>query len=306
MARVSILVTCYNHMRYLPEALEAVFRQSFSDYEVIALDDGSTDGAREWLSARPEPIRLVFNETNLGTYASLNVGLSQATGEFVAVLNDDDLWGPDKLLRQVEMMDANPEIGLVHTNGWFIDGDGARIDDPKPLGFTFPHMPTGDVLPMLIDHNQIITSSVLVRRECFEKCGPFDPSFYGCGDWQMWLRVALRYTIGYVDEPLTFYRVHGANACLDNARMDDDSLRIRDWLTTWQKEAFKQKGRQPDLVRAFVHNWACLGTERTWAGDPRGGRRAYAESIRLMPGRLKSYLRWALTFLPRGAFRSLR
>src|SRR3954462_11935571 len=113
MPRVSILFTCFNHIRFLPAAFEGVIGQTYKDFEIIAIDDGSTDGTREWLSARSEPITRIFNEKNLGTYASLNVALSKANGEFIAILNDDDLWAPEKLAKQVALLDARPEIGLV-------------------------------------------------------------------------------------------------------------------------------------------------------------------------------------------------
>src|SRR5690348_3188210 len=97
MPRVSILLTCFNHAKYLPQCFEGIIGQSFKDYEIIAIDDGSTDGTREWLSSRTEWMQRVFNEKNLGTYASLNVALSKASGEFIAILNDDDLWANEKL-----------------------------------------------------------------------------------------------------------------------------------------------------------------------------------------------------------------
>ena len=184
MPRVSILLTCYNHLRYLPAALDGVARQTFQDFEVIALDDGSTDGTRDWLRNRAGVHRVVFNEQNLGTYATLNVGLREARGEFVAVLNDDDQWAPEKLERQVALMDADPQVGLVHTDGWFIDGAGERLEG-SPLGFEFPRTRSGDVLLALLYANKIIASAALVRRECFERLGGFDESYFGSGDWQM-------------------------------------------------------------------------------------------------------------------------
>ena len=95
MPRVSILLTCYNHLDYLPAA-HSIRTQTFQDFEVIAIDDGSTDVSREWLASQNN-ITLVLNEKNLGTYGTLNKGLDLATGEFIAVLNDDDVWMPEKL-----------------------------------------------------------------------------------------------------------------------------------------------------------------------------------------------------------------
>jgi glycosyltransferase involved in cell wall biosynthesis len=306
MPRVTILLTCYNHFEYLPECLDGVLAQTFTDYEILALDDGSTDGTREWLKEREAEgkLRCIFNEQNLGTYATLNVGLGKAKGEFIAVLNDDDLWAGAKLERQIAMFDSNERLGLVHTSGWFIDGQGNKVEG-EPLGFAFPSTRTGEILHDLMHHNQIITSSALVKRECFEKLGPFDPSYYGCGDWNMWLRVAREYHIGFVDEPLTFYRVHETNASRNIEKMLDDDYRVREWITTWDQIPLRKFEHQTELLHAFTHNWACLGTIRTWRGNAKGGRQAYLRSIRLMPYRIKSYLRWIATFLPRETFRKL-
>jgi glycosyltransferase involved in cell wall biosynthesis len=307
LKRVSVLLTCYNHLKHLPAALDGILGQTFSDYEVLALDDGSTDGSREWLKEREAEgqLRCIFNETNLGTYATLNVGLAEAKGQFIAVLNDDDLWAPEKLARQVDMMDENPKIGLVHTGGWFIGDDGERLSDPRPLGFEFPRTHTGDVLALEILYNHIIASSVLARRECFDSCGPFDPSFFGSGDWQMWLRIAQKFEIGYLDEPLTFYRIHAQNASHQRDRINEDDARIRAWIASWQAQFSDRIAAEPELHAAFAHNWACLGTERTWAGNPREGRAAYRQAIKMKPMRLKSYARWLASFLPTPLFRRL-
>ena len=305
MPRVTVLLTCYNHLAYLPACVAAVRSQTFSDFDVVVLDDGSTDGSREWL--RENVVwpgwRLVFNERNLGTYGTLNAGLVLATGEFVAVLNDDDLWAPTKLDRQVAFMDAYPEVGLVHTDGEFIDGSG-NVTPGSPLGFEFPRTATGDVLLDLVAANKIIASAALVRRRCFDELGGFNEAYFGSGDWEMWYRVAEVWQIGFVAEPLTFYRVHGSNASHKLDRIWKDDERLREWIVP---RLAGYEGRFPaDRLRATAaHNWACLGTVRTLNGDPRGGRAAYTESLRLAPGRVKSWLRLAATWLPRRVFRRL-
>jgi hypothetical protein len=172
------------------------------------------------------------------------------------------------------------------------------------MGFPFPRTPTGDLLALLIDHNQMITSSAMVKRDALARVGPFEPSFYGYGDWHMWLRIAAEYEIGYVDEPLTFYRVHGSNAAWNAEKMSDEGRRIREWITQWPAVT-ERLSREAAIRAAYAHNWACLGTEYTLLGRPAEGRVAYAQSIRLMPRRLKSYLRWLGTFLPKRAFRKL-
>lgn len=300
--RVSILLTSYNHIRYLPAALDGVRAQTFQDYEIIAIDDGSTDGTREWLQEQTG-IRCVFNEWNLGTYETLNVGLRLAKGDLIAVLNDDDLWMPEKLQRQVELLDAHPEVGLVHTGGYFIDGEGNRTEG-NPLGFAFPRFETGDILLGLVYENKIIASAALARRECFDQLGGFNPRYFGSGDWEMWFRIAEQWHVGFVDEPLTMYRVHGANASHKLERIWRDDEMLREWMS---RRLENEEGRFPpnELRRARAFNQAALGTVKTLNGNPAAGRAAYSQSIRLDPLRWKSYARYLATYLPPATFRKL-
>lgn len=301
MPRVSVLLTCFNHIRYLPECFAGVQAQSFQDFEVLAIDDGSTDGTREWLERNAKGATLLFNENNLGTYASLNVGLSKASGEFIAILNDDDLWAPYKLERQVEMLDANPDVGLVHTDGGFIDGDGKPIEG-SPLGFEFPRTETGDVGLALVYQNKIIASAALVRKACFDQLGGFSTGYFGSGDWEMWIRICEKWKVGFVPEKLTFYRVHGENASHKLERIWADDEKLRAWLAP-RLEAYGERFPDSELRRAKAHNFAALGTVLTLNGKPAEGRAAFSKSLSELPGRFKSRLRYAATFLPRSLFR---
>lgn len=302
MPRVSVLLTCYNHIRYLPAALQSVVDQSYNDYEIIAVDDGSTDGTREWLAARPEPIQKLFNEENLGTYGSLNAALAKASGEFVAVLNDDDVWAPEKLAKQVALLDSDPKVGLVHTDGEFIDGEG-KVVPGKPLGFRFPTFVTGDILLGLVYENKIIASAALFRRRCVDELGGFNPEYFGSGDWEMWFRIAMHWKVGFVPEPLTYYRVHGENASHKLERIWRDDEKLRKWIAEQLERIPSDRFPAVDLRMAKAHNQACLGTVLALNGDSSSARSAYRKSMGLAPGRLKNYLRYATTYLPRTLLR---
>lgn len=301
MPRVSILLTCYNHLRHLPEAVAGIERQTFEDYEVIAIDDGSTDGTREWLEQSTLPMRRIFNENNLGTYGSLNRALEFASGEYVAILNDDDVWEPEKLARQVELLDHDPQMGIVQTDGDFIDDSGQQILG-APLGFDYPRFESGDVLERLVFQNQFITSAVLVRREAL---ATFNESYFGTGDWEMWLRVCENWSAGFVPEVLTHYRVHAGSASRNMTRIYEDDQRLREWIAS-REGAYRTRNapwqtsfREPkSLDRAMAHNSAALGVVRQLNGDRAGARRALGDSIRRMPTRIKTYARWFATFLP--------
>jgi glycosyltransferase involved in cell wall biosynthesis len=283
--------------------LEGVRNQTFRDFEIVAIDDGSKDETREWLAQQPD-VRCIFNETNLGTYATLNVGLAATNGEFVAVLNDDDLWEPEKLAKQIELLDANPRVGLVHTGGTFIDGAGQR-QEGNPLGFAFPRFETGDILLGLVYENKIIASAALARRRCFEELGGFNPDYFGSGDWEMWFRIAEKYHVGFVDAPLTHYRVHGANASHKLERIWRDDEKLRKWIADRLNHLEPNRFPEKDVLKAQAFNLAALGTVLALNGNPSEARASYAASAQLDSGRWQTYARYVATFLPRDVFRKL-
>ncbi len=302
MSRVSILLTCYQHIKYLPAAVESVRAQTFKDFEIIALDDGSSDGSREWLAEQTD-LRCVFNEKNLGTYGTLNKGLELATGEFVAVLNDDDVWMPEKLERQIALLEAHPEVGLVHTEGVFINGEG-EVFEGKPLGFAFPRFETGDILLDLVYENKIIASAAVFRHTLIDQVGPYNENYFGSGDWELWFRIAEKANIGCVDQKLTQYRVHGANASHKLEKIWRDDQMLREWMLP-RLEHLTARFPEERINAAKAHCWAALGTVRMLNGDARSAREAYRASMHLMRSRFKNYLRFAATYLGHNTFRKL-
>jgi glycosyltransferase involved in cell wall biosynthesis len=303
MPRVSILLTCYQHRAYIEAAVEGIRAQTYRDFEIIAIDDGSQDGTREWLAEQTD-LRVILNEKNLGTYGTLNRALAEAQGEFVAVLNDDDVWMPEKLARQVQLFDANPKVALVHTGGRFIDGAG-NVTTGNPLGFAFPRFETGDILLGLVYENKIIASAALARTAVIRELGGFDENYFGSGDWNMWFRVAEQHQVGYVSGELTDYRVHGTNASHKLERIWRDDERLRIWIA--ERLELLDAGRFPvgDVQKAKGFNYAALGTVQTLNGKPGEGRKSYLRSLRLDPTRWKSAARWAATFLGPKAFRRM-
>ncbi|MCS7208439.1 MAG: glycosyltransferase [Fimbriimonadales bacterium] len=297
MPKVSVLIPSYNHAQFLPATLESVFQQTFTDYEIVVVDDGSTDNSVAILQSYGARVRL-FVQPNRGTYPTLNRCIAESQGEYLAILNSDDLWMPTKLEKQLALLEANSKVGLVHTGGRFIDAHG-QVLSRNPLGFEWPRTPTGNVIELLVRCNQIIISSVLARRECFERLGGFREDLYGSGDWEMWFRVALEYDIGYIDEPLTMYRVHGCNASFQRRRVYEDDVKVRTESIHACESRLWQRATDPKAMRlALAHSYACLGTAYALLGDRENARRAYLRSLRLYPLRFKSLLRLGLTFLP--------
>lgn len=206
MPNVSIVIPTYNSIQYLPAAIEGALNQTLTDFEIIIINDGSTDGTEAWVLQQPDPrIRLISQE-NLGKSAARNAGITAAQGGYIAFLDADDFWEPTKLERQVNCLDENPHIGLVYTWTVLADCDG------RPTGRLINSQATGDVWRDLVRGNILACGSTpLVRRDCFDSVGLFSLDLPLAQDWDMWIRIAARYPFAVIEEPLVRYRQHGNN-----------------------------------------------------------------------------------------------
>lgn len=220
MPKVSVVIPAYNAMKYLPKTLESVLQQTFTDFEVLIVNDGSSDQIVEWVDGITDLRVKLISQRNQGVSTARNIGIDHSQGEYVAFLDADDLWEPTKLEKQVHYLADRSEVGLVYTWTTLIDTLG------EPTGRVFASLVEGLVWKQLIENDMISTgSSTMIRRSCFDEVGVFDPSLAFAEDWDMWLRIAARYSFGVVKEPLTFYRQHPNNATKNRQKMMQ-SLRI--------------------------------------------------------------------------------
>jgi glycosyltransferase involved in cell wall biosynthesis len=210
LPRVSFVVTNHNYARFLPQAIDSLLGQSFKDLELIVVDDCSTDDSGSVLDRyEHDPrIRIVRHTTNTGSIRAYNEGLLMAQGEFVGVFDADDYaLDPDAVARQVALFDADQSVGLVYSAFDQVDeySQAFRACRPFPADYVRSGLAEfGD----LIFLNYIAHSGTLVRRTCHEELGYYDLRLPYAGDWELWLRVASRYGVGYVSAPLYAYRVH--------------------------------------------------------------------------------------------------
>ncbi len=214
MPKVSVVIPAYNAMLYLPNTLKSVLHQTFTNFEVLIIDDGSSDQIVNWASLQTDPRVKLISQANQGVSAARNTGIAHAQGEYVAFVDADDLWEPTKLEKQVRCLEENPVVGLVYTWTVLIDELG------KPIGRVIASHAQGDVWQQLIEDDMISTgSSTMVRRSCFDTVGMFDTSLAFAEDWDMWLRIAAHYSVAVVKEPLTLYRQHANNTTKNRPKM---------------------------------------------------------------------------------------
>ena len=205
--KVSAVIPTYNAAPYIAQSVDSVLAQTFAPCEIIVVDDGSTDDTARVLAPYGEKIKYIYQK-NQGEPAARNTGIRAATGDYIAFLDADDLWVPEKLELQMQYVAAHPECAMVYTDMMTFDQHG--IVDPSVkvrFNITFP---SGNIFRALFYETLFGSGSVVFRKSCVDTIGYFDESFLIGSDYEMWLRMARHFQIGFVDKPLLMYRQHPA------------------------------------------------------------------------------------------------
>lgn len=200
----SVVVTCYNYGHYLAGCLESVLRQTYQNFEIILVNDGSTDNTDEVIALYIHNTRIRYiKQQNAGQANAKNTGIKNARGEYIAFLDADDMWEENKLEKQLSLF-HDPQVGVVYSTVQYIDQQGNKVSSMSDSTYLAPR--TGKVTEFLFFDNFIPFSSSIVRHECFERLGVFDESIKMGIDWDLWLRISVHYLFQFVDEPLLLYR----------------------------------------------------------------------------------------------------
>jgi glycosyltransferase involved in cell wall biosynthesis len=208
--RVSVCIPSYNYAVYLPETLDSILAQTYPDFEIIVVDDASTDEsqlvAEGYAERYPDKVRVFTHpgRVNKGISATCNLAIEKSRGEYLAWLGSDDTWYPEKLADQVDELDRNPGIGMTYSYADIIDSKGAKT------GEVMGRDTTQDLLPMLVAGNFIPHLTAFHRRACLWKTGIYDETLQ-YSDWEMWLKMANFYSFSFITRSLAMYRVHGVN-----------------------------------------------------------------------------------------------
>ena len=280
MVDVSVVIPTFNRHALLGEALESVRRQTVRPREIIVVDDGSSDGTAERLDGDD---LVVIRQANRGVAAARNAGVVRASGEWVAFLDSDDVWRPEKLERQLAAVAERPEVDWHYCDSHAVDAAG----DPRP-----PHRKArfdGAVAPQLFEHVFIHTSGVLMRRALFARLGGFREELRNCEDYDLWLRAALDHPVGHLALDLYARRHHD-----DSLSRTDDPLAqsmkcevLEAAALRLQERSLLTRGVQRRRL-ARVHFVAARAHAR--AGNFREFRRHRARVLQLRPWSLRARL----------------
>ena len=208
MERVSVVIPLYNQAAFVGDALDSVFAQTYCDYEVIVVDDGSTDDSQSRVAAYGPRVCLV-QAKHTGTSAALNQGIARAKGQFIAWLSADDWFAPEKLALEVDLFDREvtdrPDLALVYTDFYSVDEAGTILRRETPP--SYPDRATW--FETLVETGCLINgSTTLILRSALERVGGFDESLPQSHDYDMWIRLTQSYDFAHIPLPLVYYRIH--------------------------------------------------------------------------------------------------
>jgi glycosyltransferase involved in cell wall biosynthesis len=296
---VTVVIPVYNGSRFLRKAIDSVLNQTYTPIQIVAVDDGSVDDSPDVIGSygsRVESIR----QQNSGVAYARNRGVSAAQGAFIAFLDQDDWWLPDKVRRQVEIFVQNPDVGLVHTEAAHYDHPtGSFVERFNP---NRSDLLVGRCYERLLLGNAIFNSSVMIRKSVLDAVGVFDTQIEGntIQDYDLWLRIARRSALAYIQEQLTVYRLHPDQGMWRARHSLVEELRLLDRILAADRMPLScaMRSRMAKLLDE-------VGVAQLDAREVALARRCFARALR-QRWAWRDALLLALTFLPLGLSDRLR
>jgi teichuronic acid biosynthesis glycosyltransferase TuaG len=277
LVSVSVIMSSYNHGKYLAEAIESVLCQRYRDFELIIIDDCSRDGSQQIIKSYQEQdlrIRSIIHDKNMGISKTLNDGIRFAKGDFIAFIDSDDIWVNEKLEKQLEILKR--ENVIVWSEGEVIDGHGQRTGMP----FTQMHRAskkkkTGNIFEELLYDNFIFGSSIIFKKEYLPETG-FDENLNYLNDYRLAVELAKQHNYYFIEEPLAKYRVHGKNTIFHKLlEWDRDRIKLFQYF-------IKQYGNEipKELESYLIYK---IGLSLLGLGERELARRIIFKAIRYNP-----------------------
>jgi glycosyltransferase involved in cell wall biosynthesis len=281
---ISVIIPTFNRVALLKETVNSVRKQTFPDFELIVVNDGSTDGTAEWLRSQTD--LKAIDQENKGIATARNAGAAVARGEWLAFLDHDDLWAPDKLNVQAQFAKEHSEVGLLAARHVRL---GTSLRAPRRAAWI-----KGDLFVKAFSESFIHTSSVMIRHDVFQEVGGFPPRYRFADEFDVWLKIASRYPIAYVDQPLVFIRFYDSNTSHDRIGVRTDTYDIL------MKNYDPSRIPRPVFLRTMSDHDISFGRAYLKAGDWPQALTWFRQSVQRTPWRLRSwryYVRYRIAYM---------
>lgn len=301
---VSVIIPVYNGEKYIAEALESVFNQTYSNYEVVVVDDGSTDGSEQIIDQYSDKVKFI-KQTNSGPAGARNNGIKNSIGEYIAFLDCDDIWVPEKLQEQVNRLENNKEFGLVYSDFGKFDEHGVIEQSASQSRNLF--MPSGNIFPYLFFDPLCWTSTVLVKRSCLDEIGIFDEDkkIQIAEDYDLWLRISRKFEIGYLDSVTAMYRQAPNSLTTKGGRGFTAETYMLSKTVKAFPEILDEIGRR-NVNKRFSVPYFEFGYFQSLSGMKREARKNFLKAISFWPTNFKYWANFFATFLSQNLVSRIR
>lgn len=296
--KISVIIPTYNRAKILPRAIKSVLNQSFEDFELIVVDDGSTDKTKEIVQTFQKKdlrVKYIWQKNSGAPARPKNRGIREAKGEYLAFLDDDDEWEKEKLEEQIRLFESQRNLGFVGCDILIINERGERKELKE---YKIPKYSPKIFFERLLERNFLLTSSsIMVKKEIFNEIGFFDENLKVADDWDMWLRISKKFPFDFVSKFLIKYYIH-QKSITPNLDPEKEAKELEYIFEKHRKDYAKY----PRILSVHLRQ---LASRYCAIGEMKKGRRNYINSIKYNPFNLKSYFYYTLSWLGKRIFRNL-
>ena len=289
MPTVSVIIPSYNRAHLLGKAIQSILNQTYQDFEIIVVDDGSKDNTEEVVRGfNDKRIRYIWHEVNKGGSAARNTGIKAARGEYIAFQDSDDEWLSQKLEKQMKVFEkVSPKVGVVYTGYWRLKGDKKTYIPSSKVS-----QKEGDIHKILLEVNFVTTQAVVVKTECFERAGMFEEELRRLEDWELWIRISKYYHFKCIDEPLvvSYYTPGSISA--------DESALIRARKLILEKH-FEDTKKDRGLLAKHYRD---IGLLLCSNGEMGQGRKYFITVLKVYPLNIRPLLLAFISLFGQGAY----
>lgn len=297
---VSVIVNCLNCAEYLREAINSIFAQTYTDWEIIFWDNASIDNSAEIAQSYGETLRYFRSDKTYPLGKARNLAIERTRGKYIAFLDSDDVWFPEKLEKQLKLLEKNPQIGLVFSDCYIIDvmGNitGRSFDKGRP--------PQGQIFDALFIRNFIPLPTVVIRKEVLERIEAFNPRFQIAEEYDLFLRIAQSFELGFVDLPLAKYRIHEGGFSRNVDITVHETLEIVDYWLNQRPELRITLRKQ--LRKKITTNYCRLGYFHLCNNHRDKARQEFSKALSLNPFCAEAMILYLTSFTRTGLAKRLK